>query len=135
MNCVFKKTVVSFSHDNDHYAMFFAIDPERLDVVATAKVSPWTRGSSARPFISKVFVREDARRQGIGRELIRFIVKTCKSQGIESLAMYVHKDNHAAMDLYRSEGFRPMLDDDAEIMLCRFLRDPWPELTAQRAGE
>ena len=74
------------------------------------------------PFISGVFVHPDHRRQGIAREMMKFVIEQAVNAGKRSLALYVRKDNLAAQALYQSLGFDPYLVNGDDIFMGRKLR-------------
>jgi ribosomal protein S18 acetylase RimI-like enzyme len=112
--------LVDLPHEQEIFALFFSID-EELGVVAVAKGTPWGTGPDVRPLISGVHVHEDLRRRGIARQLIRYIERGARLDGIGSLALFVHRDNFAAKKMYESAGYRPMLDSGDDIMYVKFL--------------
>jgi ribosomal-protein-alanine N-acetyltransferase len=50
----------------------------------------------------------DARRQGLGRELLRRFVDDSRRMGAEQVFLEVRIGNTAAIALYRSEAFAPI---------------------------
>jgi GNAT superfamily N-acetyltransferase len=108
--------------DNQQYAVFTSIS-QFGDVVGVAKVSPWSgmSGKNYRPFLSGLYVRLGWRRMGIARDLVRYIERRCIILGYPSLALYVNRQNLPSQKLFESEGYRPMLDDDDNIMFVKFL--------------
>jgi ribosomal protein S18 acetylase RimI-like enzyme len=115
--------VIELPHENQRYAMFFAVatDEDIDGVVAVAKVSPWSYDNSAKPFVSGLHVYGALRRRGIARQLMRYIEKVCRFQKIQSLALYVHRNNVTARGLYEQEGYRAALDDGDDILFVKFL--------------
>lgn len=55
--------------------------------------------------IRKVMTHPDARGLGLGREVVRALVKDARAHGIETVVLDVRGNNLAAMTLYESEGF------------------------------
>lgn len=53
----------------------------------------------------KVMTHPDARGQGLARLVVRSLVDDAAADGIEVLVLDVRGNNHAALDLYESEGF------------------------------
>jgi len=43
--------------------------------------------------------------QGLGRHLLRHLIRQVQAQGVEVLFLEARPSNHAALALYRSEGF------------------------------
>lgn len=50
-------------------------------------------------------VRRDARRQGLGRAMLREGVEWARSEGVQKLSLQVFATNQPAIGLYRSLGF------------------------------
>lgn len=65
-----------------------------------------------------LWVTPEARRQGLGRELVRAVVSEARSRGLRRLSLSVEADNHART-LYSSEGFTPVpgREDDGVMLL------------------
>ena len=57
-------------------------------------------------YVDALFVSETARKRGIGRKLLREAERTLLRAGISSLECEVYEGNDAAMEFYRSCGFR-----------------------------
>ena len=68
-------------------------------------------------FIEDLFIDEDARGKGYGKQLIQTIFNTAKAQGIEKVDWYVLKDNHRAIELYKN------LDAQLEDELLVFTKE------------
>ncbi len=69
---------------------------------------------SKRVYISRLLVKKEWRRKGIGSELVDFILGTVKKLGYEEASIGVDKDNTAALELYRKKGFTTVLFDGAD---------------------
>ena len=55
--------------------------------------------------IDELFVKEELRGRGIGRQTIDFLSEACRSLGIRALHLEVDHDNTNAQRLYRNSGF------------------------------
>lgn len=64
--------------------------------------------------IYSLAVASEARRRGVGRALLRTALQRLQAEGAVEAQLYAHPDNHSALTLYRSEGFRelPKMDPD-----------------------
>lgn len=71
-------------------------------------------------------VRDDARRQGVGRRLMEGLLAEARRRGVRSVTLEVRVGNHAARELYGSLGFTvlayrrryyPDNGEDAAVML------------------
>lgn len=58
-----------------------------------------------RIYISRLIVKYEYRRQGIGRKLVDFITEEAKSQGYIEMSIGVDLDNYPALKLYMEAGF------------------------------
>ena len=67
-----------------------------------------------RAYLSRLVVRPDCRRQGIGRTLVRFAVKKAAELGYNELSIGVDLDNYPALKLYAEEGFYRILRVDKD---------------------
>ena len=56
-------------------------------------------------YISNVAVAPEARREGIGRSLIREMLRRAAERGLSFVTLEVRESNAAAIALYASEGF------------------------------
>ena len=57
-------------------------------------------------YITLIAVHEDFRRQGFGRKLIRECFDDMMKSEMRRVRLEVRKDNTAAIEFYKSEGFR-----------------------------
>jgi len=57
-------------------------------------------------FIHDVYVHEDARREGTGRELLRAAITWIQSRGMSQVVLWSKTANDAAQHLFVSLGFR-----------------------------
>lgn len=55
--------------------------------------------------ITKIAVKKEFRRQGIGVAILAEMLKECKRQGVSRLTLEVRTDNKAAIALYKNSGF------------------------------
>ncbi len=55
--------------------------------------------------LSKIYVRKDKRRCGLGRKTLEFAEMLCRDMGVKALWLTVNRHNHAAIAFYRQEGF------------------------------
>jgi GNAT superfamily N-acetyltransferase len=60
-------------------------------------------------WIESVYVRQDARRQGVFRALYEHVYRAARQDpNVVGLRLYVEKNNHAAQQTYLSLGMEPM---------------------------
>jgi GNAT superfamily N-acetyltransferase len=74
-------------------------------LMVTGEWSDWRNGWLW--WIQSVYVRHDARRQGVFRALYEHVVRTAREDsGVVGLRLYVERDNHAAQQTYLNLGMR-----------------------------
>jgi len=85
-------------------------------LVATAEVdvrypSPWQEGWTLRsprsgyPYLSNLAVRQEARRQGIARQLLQVCEQTAHQWGFPTVYLHVLENNQPARQLYEQLGY------------------------------
>jgi ribosomal protein S18 acetylase RimI-like enzyme len=62
-----------------------------------------------RIYVSRLIVRKENRRQGIGKALVEYAVRQASEMGYSEMSIGVDMDNYAALQLYTSLGFREIL--------------------------
>ncbi|KAI5660830.1 hypothetical protein M9H77_20153 [Catharanthus roseus] len=62
--------------------------------------------SSLSASITKLAVKENYRRQGIGEELLKAAIDKCRRRKIQRVSLHVDPERTAAMNLYKKLGFR-----------------------------
>ena len=67
-----------------------------------------------RLYVSRLVVRPDRRRRGIGRTLVRYAVERAAELGYGELSIGVDLDNYPAIRLYTEEGFDRVLRVDKD---------------------
>lgn len=65
-----------------------------------------------RIYLSRMIVKKEYRRKGIGTEILSFLVKMAKELGYSEISIGVDKDNIAALNLYRKMGFNTIIKED-----------------------
>ena len=58
-----------------------------------------------RLYVSRLIVKDEYRRQGIGKKLVNFIVRNAQQEGYRELSIGVDLDNYPALRLYAQMGF------------------------------
>ncbi len=55
--------------------------------------------------LSKIYIRKDKRRCGLGKKTLEFAEMLCRDLGVKALWLTVNRHNHAAIAFYREAGF------------------------------
>jgi ribosomal protein S18 acetylase RimI-like enzyme len=79
-----------------------ARDPETDRAVAFAVV---TETSPRKAHLAQLAVAPDYQGLGLGRRILGGVVERLSDMGYDGLSLMVSRDNHRALDLYRSMGF------------------------------
>ena len=86
----------------DHITLL-AWDPEETNVLGYVFVR-FTR-QHTEPLLG-ICVRPDAQQNGIGRALLTRALRAARARQLAEVTLGVHKDNHRALRLYKSVGFK-----------------------------
>lgn len=62
-----------------------------------------------RVYVSRLLVKREYRRRGIGKALAAFAIQTARDMGYSELSIGVDLDNYSALKLYVEAGFRHIL--------------------------
>ena len=62
-----------------------------------------------RIYVSRLIVRKENRRQGIGKALVEYAVRQASEMGYSEMSIGVDMDNYGALRLYTGLGFREIL--------------------------
>lgn len=60
---------------------------------------------SGRAFLSMIVVLEKYQGNGIGKEMLQYVIDDCKSYGMNRLYLKVNVENKKAITFYRNKGF------------------------------
>lgn len=61
--------------------------------------------------LDEIFIQEEFRGQGIGREAMQFLEIACGALGVRAIQLEVKKDNPEAASLYQKVGFEKLERD------------------------
>lgn len=64
-----------------------------------------------RVYVSRMIVKKEYRNQGIGSEILSFLIEKAKSMNFREMTIGVDKDNLNALHLYKKFGFNEVLFD------------------------
>lgn len=67
-----------------------------------------------RIYLSRMIVKKEYRRIGIGTEILGFLIRKAKEMGYCEISIGVDKDNIAALNLYRKMGFNTIIKEDED---------------------
>jgi ribosomal protein S18 acetylase RimI-like enzyme len=79
-----------------------ARDPRTDRAVAFAVV---TETSARKAHLAQLAVAPDYQGRGLGRRILSRVIERLSDMGYDGLSLMVSRDNHRALDLYRSMGF------------------------------
>ena len=72
-------------------------------VVLTVSFSFEYRGCDA--YIDELYIAEECRGRGIGRQAMEFAEGAARERGVNAMHLEVSRDNEAALELYRRAGY------------------------------
>ena len=77
-----------------------------------------------RIYVSRLIVKHEYRRRGIGKTLVGFAIQKAKEMGYSELSIGVDLDNYAALKLYFETGFTNILylDEDSDGKYIKLLK-------------
>ena len=77
-----------------------------------------------RIYVSRLIVKPEERRRGIGRALVEYAVARAADMGYAEISVGVDIDNYPALRLYWQEGFRELLfvGEDADGKYLKLLK-------------
>jgi len=89
--------------------------------------------------IGGMYIEEDHRGKGLGEELFDALCERVRRQGCRLIVLGVHRDNRAAISLYRKKGFRtivpwiPGVNTDSRLIerIENILSIPFPPRTTK----
>lgn len=67
-----------------------------------------------RVYVSRMIVKKEYRKRGIGSEILAFLIGRAKEMGFSEMTIGVDKDNVNALHLYQKYGFTHILFDGAD---------------------
>lgn len=94
------------AQDRDRVIGYFAV---------TLGFSLEYRGRDA--FVDELFIAEEFRGKGLGREALKIAESYCRERGVKALHLEVERHRNTAFELYRRNGFK----DDDRHLLTKFL--------------
>ena len=92
--------------------------------VGAAWIRYWTADNPIRGYLQEdtpvlvIGVHADYRHQGIGKQLIVWIIEYASKHCIQQISLMVSKDNYA-QNLYRQQGFRVYADRGDSLLMVR----------------
>ena len=117
----------------DHYQSVSAITAQlesgqeyyllKLDSKLVAYLSLVSDSSMDKVMISKLYVKQIIRGEGIGLYLLNFVKGQCKRKGIHSIWLTVNRNNQPTIDWYQKRGFKVMAETRKDIGEGYFMDD------------
>lgn len=85
----------------------FVAEADKGQIMGFCQLYPtWSSVSMQKAWIfNDLYVREDARKLGIGKQLIEHLLKFCKQTNAACVTLQTAKDNTNAQNLYKKLGF------------------------------
>jgi GNAT superfamily N-acetyltransferase len=83
---------------------------------AAIRIIPCVFSSSPRGELTELFVEENYRRQGVGKELINYAEAIARDNGVNTMFILTNISNLASRSLYNSIGYR-----ENDMILCKEL--------------
>lgn len=78
-----------------------------------------------RAYVSRLIVKKEYRKQGIGKKLVDYICNTAKNEGFSELSIGVDLDNYPALRLYINAGFDKVIyiGEDKQGQYVKLLKE------------
>ena len=94
-----------FVRDSPYGRAWLIVEGERPAgyVVLTVSFSFEYRGCDA--YIDELYIAEEHRGRGIGRQAMEFVETVARELGVNAMHLEVSRDNEAALELYRRIGY------------------------------
>ena len=102
----------------------------RFELTMDAKPAGAERSYSWTPYVASLAVREEDRRKGIARQLMRAAERTSRAWGYRELMLEVACTNEVALRFYKRQGFRVRSSDQRGTG-----REPSPQPERERKPE
>ena len=68
-----------------------------------------------RLFLSKLYIRKDARGRGLASQTLRFLQELCRKERLSAIWLTVNKGNASSIEIYKKWGFRVADTQTADI--------------------
>lgn len=117
----------------DHYQSVSAITAQlesgqqyyllKLDNKLVAYVSLVSDSPRDKVMISKLYVKQAIRGEGVGLYLLDFVKGQCKRKGIHSIWLTVNRNNQSTIDWYLRRGFKVTAETRKDIGEGYFMDD------------
>jgi ribosomal protein S18 acetylase RimI-like enzyme len=106
-----------FVRDNTYGQAWLILEDQQAIgyVVLTVSFSFEYRGYDA--FIDELYIAEERRGRGIGRQAMQFAEVAARQRGVNAMHLEVSRDNVSALELYRRAGYV----DHGRFLMTRWL--------------
>ena len=109
---------------NEHFGKVWIIEANNQAIgyiVLTFGFSIEYHGRNA--ILDEIFVSEDYRKHGIGKQAINLAIEACKSLGIDAIHLVVEHENLNAHAVYRKLGFKT----NSRYLMTKWIGEPAAE--------
>jgi ribosomal protein S18 acetylase RimI-like enzyme len=96
-----------------HQYVFFTNESSCLGTI-------YHNGKAKIMVIDNVKVEKEYRKQGIGTNMIQYVINFAKRQGVDSVELLVNEDNEIAKKLYSKLGFKKSNKEHHRLLLKEF---------------
>jgi ribosomal protein S18 acetylase RimI-like enzyme len=109
-----------YSEKLSHHALNVFFSAQKVDVAHAAIYLNDRINHKA--FISSFSVLASSRKQGIGRQMMHYLMTLCVDHGMETLWLETNQHNDRALALYQAFGFKIMNNKQGTITMCLSLK-------------
>ena len=95
----------------EHGGIFLVMEDAGGEIIGTS----WMTNDARRVYLHHFGIAPACQRQGLGKLLLQASLERAKATGLQ-IKLEVHRDNQAAIALYRSLGFARLGDYDSYII-------------------
>jgi len=99
---MFATKITLGEYDCQHYRIYMVVDTA---IVGSCSGLIYRNDKAKVMLVDDVFVQEEYRNKGYGREVVREAIQFALTEGVDSVELTVNEDNEIARNLYNKLGF------------------------------